>query len=370
MQELVLVILFSNNNRMTMTTLVRTRSGWSSLFLLGLFGILGNVVQANTNQTGTTRCETSFGKEAIATTVETCRLELTGPVTTPKRIVILETLGKAYLAQNEIDLAISTWLEASQYTSPNREDLVAAEAWTRLQVLIGQTYAQAEMQDKAQAQFKKTLSTVEQSIGRYSLPAGIVQDSLGTYYALQNMPEEAEAAFKRSRIVYEIRLGKTNARTLETRMNHAVGLLDMGKEADALEHFQVLAEIINSTPRFKNEPIRAEILTFLGTLQMRNDQLREAARNYQTAYEVRDAAFGPNDIRTSQSLNNLGVVLYRAGDLRRAEVALSKAYIIRNDALGNQDPLTLSTQKNLQAVIAAQNAANNSTLGDDVKRKN
>lgn len=174
---------------------------------------------------------------------------------------------------------------------------------------------------------------------------------------------ESEAAFKRSRIVYEIRLGKTNARTLETRMNHAVGLLDMEKEQEALESFQVLAEIINATPNYKNEPIRAEILTFLGTLQMRGDQLQEAAKNYQTAFEVRQAAFGPNDIRTSQSLNNLGVVLYRAGDLKRAEVALSRAYIIRADALGNEDPLTLSTQKNLQAVIAAQNAAKTDLSG-------
>lgn len=323
---------------------------------------------ASTQTNQTTRCENSFGKDPVNTTVETCRLELTGPVTTAKRIAILETLGKTYLAQNEADLAISTWHEASQYTKPDRNDPAAAEAWTRLQVLIGQTYSQVDQLNKAEAQFKKTLNTVEQSIGRYSLPAGIAQDALGTYYALQNKQEEAETAFKRSRIVYEIRLGKTNARTLETRMNHAVGLLDMGKEAQALENFQVLGEIINSTPEYQNAPIRAEILTFLGTLQMRSDQLQSAIGNYKTAYEVREAAFGPNDIRTSQSLNNLGVVLYRAGDLKRAEIALSKAYVIRNDALGNEDPLTVSTQRNLQAVIAAQNAAKSTTLDNDVKR--
>lgn len=353
---------------MTTTTIAHSRSFWIQLCLSAILGAGLTHASANTSEAPGTRCEASFGRDPVNTTVETCRLELTGPVTKAKRIAILETLGKTYLAQNEADLAISTWHEASQYTNPDRTDLAAAEAWTRLQVLIGQTYAQADQLEQAEAQFKKTLNTVEQSIGRYSLPAGIAQDALGTFYALQNKQEQAEDAFKRSRIVYEIRLGKTDARTLETRMNHAVGLLDMGKEAEALENFQVLAEIINATPQYRDAPIRAEILTFLGTLQMRNEQLQAAANNYKTAYEVREAAFGPNDIRTSQSLNNLGVVLYRAGDLKRAEIALSKAYVIRNDALGNEDPLTLSTQRNLQAVIAAQNAAKNSTLSNDVKR--
>ncbi len=348
--------------------MVFMKSAWTFSFFLGLFAC-GFVPAALAQEASSnlTRCENSFGKEPVNATVETCRLELTGPITQAKRVKILETLGKAYLAQNEADLAISTWNEASQYSPLSREDQVAAESWTRLQVLIGQTYAQADQMERAEAHFQKTLNTVEQSIGRYSLPAGMVQDALGTYYALQNKPGESEAAFKRSRIVYEIRLGKTNARTLETRMNHAVGLLDMEKEQEALESFQILAEIINASPSYKNEPIRAEILTFLGTLQMRNDQLQEAARNYQTAFEVRQAAFGPNDIRTSQSLNNLGVVLYRAGDLKRAEVALSRAYIIRADSLGGEDPLTLSTQKNLQAVIAAQNAAKTG-LSESVKR--
>lgn len=338
--------------------MVFMKSVWTSFLILGLScWTLTPAAMAQQASSNPTRCENSFGKQPVNTTVETCRLELTGPITQAKRVKILETLGKTYLAQNEADLAIATWNEASQYSPLNREDLLAAESWTRLQVLIGQTYAQTDRMEKAEAHFQKILGTVEQTVGRYSLPAGMVQDALGTYYALQNKPSEAEAAFKRSRIVYEIRLGKTNARTLETRMNHAVGLLDMEKEQEALEIFQVLAEIINSSPSYAKEPIRAEILTFLGTLQMRGDNLQDAARNYQTAFEVRQAAFGANDIRTSQSLNNLGVVLYRAGDLKRAEIALSRAYIIRTDALGSEDPLTLSTQKNLQAVIAAQNSA-------------
>jgi len=312
-------------------------------------------------QAQSTRCLTSYGKDPVASTIETCRLELTGPISTKARIEILETLGKTYLAQNEIDLAIKTWIEASQYTQPNREDLESSETWTRLQLLIGQSYAQADQTKKAEEQFKQTLKTMEETIGRYALPAGMVQDAFGSFYALQNKPEEAEAAFRRARIVYEIRLGRTHPRTLETRMNNAVGLLDMGRETQAKAEFETLAAIINSVPEHSTLPIRAEILTFLGTLQMRSDDLARAIDNYQTAYEVRQTAFGNNDIRTSQSLNNLGVVLYRAGDLKRAEIALSRAYVIRNDTLGNQDPLTLSTQKNLQAVIAAQNAAKQSS---------
>ncbi len=330
----------------------------SSLFISAAVVLLAGLAPMAAQATET-RCLTSYGKDPVATTIETCRLELTGPITTNARIEILETLGKTYLAQNETDLAINTWIEASQYAQPNREDPESSETWTRLQLLIGQTYSQAGQAGKAEEQFKQTLKTMEETIGRYALPAGMVQDAFGSYYALQNKAEEAQAAFRRARIVYEIRLGRTHPRTLETRMNNAVGLLDMGKEAQAKAEFETLAEIVNSVPEHSTLPIRAEILTFLGTLQMRSDDLSNAIKNYQTAYEVRQKSFGNNDIRTSQSLNNLGVVLYRAGDLKRAEIALSRAYVIRNDTLGQEDPLTLSTQKNLQAVIAAQNAAKN-----------
>ncbi|HEX4856091.1 MAG TPA: tetratricopeptide repeat protein [Limnobacter sp.] len=299
----------------------------------------------------------SFGKDALGLTVQTCRLELTGTAQDARRVRILETLGKAYLAQNEIEAAISTWNEASQYTAPSRDDLKASESWARLQVLIGQTYAQSTEVDKAENQFKKTLEKVETVSGRYSLPAGLVQDAMGAFYSLQNKPAEAETAFRRARIVYELRLGKTSLKTLESRMNQAVGLLDMGKEQEALSQFQILADVMNPLEQFKNEPVRAEVLTFLGTLQMRNDLLQQASSNYKAAFEIRQNVYGPRDIRTSQSLNNLGVVLYRAGQLEAAEAALGKAYVIRADSLGATDPLTISTQKNLQAVIAAQNKA-------------
>ncbi|HEX4918968.1 MAG TPA: tetratricopeptide repeat protein [Limnobacter sp.] len=324
--------------------------------LVGMFAFTWSAL-AQTLPKQQTRCEKSFGQEPLAQNIETCRTELTTPIDQASRVNILETLGKAYLAQGEAKAAITAWNEASQYISPTRENMGQAEAWTRLQVLIGQTHANLNAQEEAKAQFARTLEKVEQELGRYSLPAGIVQDALGTYYALQGNPEQAEQAFKRSRIIYEIRLGKTHPKTLETRMNYAVGLLDLQQEEKAQEQFGVLAEIINTLPQFKSEPIRAEILTFLGTLQMRGDDLNSAVKNYQIAYEVRESAFGPNDIRTSQSLNNLGVVLYRAGDLKNAERVLSRAYVIRKDALGEKDSLTLSTQKNLQAVIAAQNAA-------------
>lgn len=323
-------------------------------FILACNLPFGASIASVTSTEVSTRCEKSFGKERVGLTVETCRHELTGPVSQQKRIAILETLGKTYLSQNEPEMAIAAWNEASQYTMPRKEEPVTGENWTRLQVLIGQTYIQKRQYEKAEAQYKKTLNVVEREIGRHSLSSGMLQDALGSLYSLQNKADEAELAFQRSRIVYEIMLGKTDSKTLETRMNHAVGLLDMGKEDEAQERFQILADIINASPVYKNEPIRAEVLTYLGTLQMRTDQLKEASINYQAALDVRQAVFGPNDIRTSQSLNNLGVVLFRAGDLKRAEMALSKAYVIRNDTLGNEDALTISTQKNLQAVIAAQ----------------
>ncbi|MCQ8895961.1 tetratricopeptide repeat protein [Limnobacter humi] len=318
--------------------------------------------QAQTPVGEVSRCEQSLTQQPVPVTIETCREELAAPVSTLKRVNVLENLGKAYLSQNEPDLAMSTWREAAQYIALDRKNPSGSEQWARLQVLVAQTLVQVDKSKDAEAMFMNTAERIDREIGRFTMPAGIVQDALGSFYALQNQAAKAEEAFRKARIIHEIRLGKMHPKTIETRMNYAVGLLDMGQEPEAKAEFQVLADVIANHPDFQNQPIKAEVLTFLGTLQMREDDLVSAAKNYQTAFEVRQAAFGPDDVRTSQSLNNLGVVLYRAGDLQRAEKALSRAYIIRKDALGDTDALTLSTQKNLQAVIAAQNAAKGPTI--------
>lgn len=307
-----------------------------------------------------TRCERQYDNILQADTViNTCREELTLKLEDYDRIAVLETLGKVYLSQKEVELAINSWREASQYVPPTRENLQHIEIWARLQLLIGQTYGQQGQREMAEKQFEATLATVESLIGKYSLPAGMVQDAIGTSLALAGNGPSALEAFNRSRIVHEIRLGKLHPRTIETRLNYAVGLLDLGREDDARNALVVLSEVIAQDTSFQSRPLRAEVLTFLGTLQMRNNEILEAAENYQTAFEIRASAYGPEDVRTSQSLNNLGVVLYRAGDLKRAEVALSRAYIIRRDKLGVNDPLTISSQKNLQAVLEAQKSKAN-----------
>lgn len=326
--------------------------------ILLLLGVLCTPIARAEDTSGNTRCEQSFEKnQSVNEMIDLCRQELTGPVSDPDRINILQTLGQIYLSQGETDLAISTWYEASQYTPPKRNKPEQVDRWTQLQVLIGQTHSQLGDNQKAETQFLNTLDAVNNLLGPYSLPVGVVRDSLGTLYALQGDKDKALFNFKRSRIIHEVRLGKLHPRTIETRLNQAVGLLDLKLEDDARNSFDVLAQVINDVPAYRNAPIRAEVLTFLGTLQMRADLVDEASKNYETAYQVRSTYYGSGDLRTSQSLNNLGVVLYRAGDLKGAEKALSQAYVIRREKLGIDDPLTTSTQKNLQAVLQAQRDA-------------
>lgn len=304
-----------------------------------------------------TRCGASFEREPTKTTINVCRDELHGPISHGMKEEILTILGKTYLAQGEQDIAIASWNEASQYTLPAKDQPEANQKWAELQVLIAQTYAQMDKPKLAYAQYMKALKTLKVTSGERSVPSAVVYDSLGTFYAQQKEAEKAEHAFLRSRIVYEIRLGADNPKTIDTRLNNAVALMDLGQADQAKARFEELAKIVNTDTYYENQPIRAEILTFLGTMEMQDNDLRSAAMHYEQAFNVRQTAFGPNDLRTSQSLNNLGVVLFRAGNLQRAEQALSRAYIIRKDLLGEKDPLTVSTQRNLQAVIAAEDAA-------------
>lgn len=326
--------------------------------ILLLLGSLCTPIAHAEDVAGNTRCEQAFEKnQSVSDMIDLCRQELTGPVQDTDRINILQTLGQIYLSQGETDLAISTWYEASQYTPPKRGKPEQVDRWTQLQVLIGQTHSQLGDNQKAEIQFTNTLEAVDNLLGPYSLPVGVVRDSLGTLYALTGDKDKALFNFNRSRIIHEIRLGKLHPRTIETRLNSAVGLLDLQLEDEARNSFDILAQVISNEPAYKNAPIRAEVLTFLGTLQMRADLVEQATQNYQTAYQVRANYYGPDDLRTSQSLNNLGVVLYRAGNLTDAEQALSQAYVIRRERLGVDDPLTTSTQKNLQAVLQAQRDA-------------
>ncbi|MDH4395786.1 MAG: tetratricopeptide repeat protein [Limnobacter sp.] len=307
------------------------------------------------SQNKSTRCEKAF-EDRLETDkiINTCRQDLIAPLKQEQRTDVLETLGKVYSAQNEPDLAIQTWKEASQYVQPQRTSIQSGERWVRFQILIGQSYGQSNQPEKAELQFKQALAKAEGLYGGFSLPAGMVQDALGAHYGLLNKYDPSLKAFQRSRIVHEVRLGKLHPRTIETRLNQAVALLDMNKEDDAKAQFEALATLIRPLPEYQKSPVLAEALTFLGTLQMRTEQLPQAIDSYETALKVRTELFGKDDVRTSQSLNNLGVVLYRAGQLKKAEVALSQAYIIRKTKLGEKDALTLSSQKNLQAVIAAQ----------------
>lgn len=309
-------------------------------------------------QSKVTRCEKAFDDRLqTEKVINTCRQDLIAPLKQEQRTQVLETLGKVYSSQNETELAIQTWKEAAQYVQPQRNSIESGERWVRFQILIGQSYGQTNQPEKAELQFKQTLNKAESLYGGFSLPAGMVQDALGAHYGLLNKYDASIKAFQRARVVHEVRLGKLHPRTIETRLNQAVAFLDMNKEDEAKAQLEALAALIRPMPEYQKAPVLAETLTFLGTLQMRTDQLTQAIDSYETALRVRTEIFGKDDVRTSQSLNNLGVVLYRAGQLEKAELALSQAYVIRRNKLGEQDTLTLSSQKNLQAVIAAQQQA-------------
>jgi tetratricopeptide (TPR) repeat protein len=321
--------------------------------LLTITGLLGGLTLA-TQTLAASRCEDSLQQKSISETIEVCREELTAPVSREKRVLILMALGRAYAEQGETELAINTWKEGAQYLAPSEDNPIATEHWAMLQVFIAQAYQQSNQLDKARQQLLETAARIDQTVGRHATAAGLVQNALGDFYAQSNQAQASEEAFTRARIIYELHFGKLHPKTLEVRMNYAVALLDMGKEDQAMPYFQVLLALIEQHPELNREPVKAEVLIYMGTLEMRHEQLQAAAKHYQAAYEVRLAVFGAKDLRTSQALNNLGVVLYRAGDLAKAEQALSKAYVIRLEALGDNDALTISSKKNLQAVIAAQ----------------
>lgn len=321
--------------------------------LLVITSLLGGL-SLHTQTHAASRCEDSLQQKSNSETIETCREELTAPVNREKRIQILMALGRAYAEQGETALAINTWKEGAQYLTPAEDNPMATERWAMFQVFIAQAYQQNNQIEKARQQLVDTAARIDQTVGRHATAAGLVQNALGDFYAQQNQAQAAEEAFTRARIIYELHFGKLHPKTLEVRMNYAVGLLDMGREDQAVPYFQALADLIERHPELNQAPVKADVLIYLGTIEMRREQLQAAAQHYQTAYEVRQAVFGSKDLRTSQALNNLGVVLYRAGDLAKAEQALSKAYVIRLEALGDNDALTISSKKNLQAVIAAQ----------------
>jgi tetratricopeptide (TPR) repeat protein len=222
---------------------------------------------------------------------------------------------------------------------------------------------QQDEQAKAEQWLLQASARADAEFGRHAMPSAMLQDALGTWWSNRDQLDKAQACFQRARIAYEVLLGPLHPKTLETRLNHATGLLSLGQEDEGMAALEVLAGLVTGAPAFQAEPIKADILTFLGTLNMQKSSLggvraqaalKEALVQYQTALAVRVAAFGEDDVRTSQSMNNLGVAFYRAGQLPEAEDWLAKAYGVRKLRLGPQDPLTQSTEKNLRAVVNAR----------------
>jgi tetratricopeptide (TPR) repeat protein len=310
-----------------------------------------------------TQCERTLGQVPASTTIDNCRESLTTPISRPRRLAVLEALGRAYAAQGDMAAAVTTWQEGLQYLQPSRKDPAQGLIWANLVVLTAQAMGQQDAEKKAELLLLKSSARADAEFGRHAMPSAMLQDALGTWWSNRDQLDKAQGCFQRARIAYEVLLGRMHPKTLETRLNYATGLLSLGQDDEGMATLEVLAGLVEGEAALQNEPVKADVLTFLGTLRMQKanqggerakEELQAALAHYNKALNVRIAAFGQEDVRTSQSMNNLGVALYRAGHLQAAEDWLAKAYGVRKLRLGPQDPLTQSTEKNLRAVVNAR----------------
>lgn len=323
------------------------------LFIQGIvvFCIFISPVQAN----GYTQCEIATqGTTSVEKAIDTCRQELTQETNSLAKATILSTLGQLYSNQKETEIAIAAWQEAGQYLDLTETDSPESQLWAQLQVFIAQALFRSDSQNKAEDYFLKQLKFAKRQTGMFSLTVAKLQETLGSMYALEGKKEKAFTMFQESALIYQLKSGKLSLNAIENQMSYGIALLDLGMQVEALAFFEQFTELLNSSQGYKNSIIMAEALTFLGTLQMRSNQVLEAAKSFHGAYRRHTNHFGRDQLATTQVLNNFGVALFRSGYLDKAEEVLNQAYLERAEKLGPEDSLTQSSKNNLNAVLEAK----------------
>src|SRR5262249_55478360 len=149
---------------------------------------------------------------------------------------------------------------------------------------------------------------------------------------------QADKASKVSELLTRLLTGADPYRTPDVKDPTVQNLLDVGAEQ--------IARDLRDQPE-----LHAEMFTVIGRTYERVEVPAKALHPEAGALALGISAFGHQDVRVAQSLNDLGVVHRQQGNLAAAEPLLQESLAVRRQLLGPQDPDVAVTLVELARVL-------------------
>jgi tetratricopeptide (TPR) repeat protein len=290
------------------------------------------------------------------------------------RVQILEELGRAFLKYSEKKIALSCYVEAMELAnSPetklhlkshvaqinkslsntdraiqyykevieesNSIHLWNIEAATKLR--LGEIYKQQNNFLEADPFFSEVITIYRKRYGNYHTETARALGYLGSYHIYQKSWEEAKDIIKESMQIRMIVLGENNTKTCISYVNYAEILMELG-DLEKSQYYLEKALLIRTNKFGSNHQDVAYTLFGLGNLFLKKENISEAKKNHQDAYEIRKIKLGLAHIFTQQSRIALLHIYGKLNDL--------ESFLKIKKEIFSQDGIDKSKQESIDKI--------------------
>ncbi len=254
-------------------------------------------------------------------------------------------VGKLQDRNGDYDRAKGLLRDAVVSAAEGRDDVLAASAWTRLLLVVGDRQRHFEEAAVLRALGPAAVLRVhdEQTL------AGWLHVEGGVLRRMGKLPE-AKATLERALAIREKVLGPDHLDVAATRINLGTVLEEMGDYPNARAHLE-RALAMREKALGPDHPDVALSLNNLGIVLMDMGDYEQARATHERALAVQEKALGPDHPDVAASLNNLSNVAMVTGDYARARVTLERALAIWEKALGPDHPDVAGLRINLGVVL-------------------
>ena len=263
----------------------------------------------------------------------------------------LEARARALLARVEAERgefteAERTWLEAVAAADACQDDLLRAEGWTALTLVVGGEQARFREGQQMAAQANGIL----QRLGRPARLEADYQFALGSLHSREGKQKEAIAELQRAVDQGRAALGPDDTRIATMLVTLGVALRNSGQLTEARSRLQEALGIVERKLG-PMHPVVANTLYQLSSIHRRLGNFDLAWDTALRALAAREAVFGAGGLPVARSLNGLGILLQEQARYRDAEPYLRRALAIFLSTVGPDHPDTAAVMNNLANAV-------------------
>ena len=202
--------------------------------------------------------------------------------------------------------------------------------------------------DEAEANFKQALAIFTKAQGEESSDGAMVLNNLATVYLDLGKYPDADKATEQALAIKVKLSGENNIDVAATETNLAIIFEKEDKYAEAETYFK---KAIATDQRLGDAAELSHGLKGLGLLYTNSGKYAQAEDLAQQQLAAFEKAYGPQDPRIADTLNDLGTDFELNGKLAEAEQTLSKALVIAQKAPSPSQSLIATIEQNLGGLL-------------------